>query len=97
MATHKTKMRVSNQRSWVVRFLLIALALFLFLKAVQIYGQIREKRQAMADFDNRIQTQMVINEGLTDQVENADDYLEQKANEDGYYLSGQQVYQSEAG
>ena len=97
MTAHKTKQRTTNQRIWVVRFLLIALALFLFLKAVQIYGQIREKRQAMADFDSRIQTQMVINEGLADQVENADDYLEQKANEDGYYLSGQQVYQSEAG
>ena len=97
MATHKSQQRVGNRRSWAVRFLLVALAVFLFLKAVQLYGQIREKRQAMADFDNRIQTQIVINEGLTDQVENAEDYLEQKANEDGYYLSGQQVYQSEAG
>ena len=97
MATHRPKQYVGNRRSWVVRFLLIALALFLFLKAVQLYGQIREKRQTMADFDNRIQTQIVINEGLTDQVENAEDYLEQKANENGYYLSGQQVYQSEAG
>ena len=97
MATHKSKQHVGNRRSFAVRFLLVALALFLFLKAVQLYGQIREKRQAMADFDNRIQTQIVINEGLTDQVENAEDYLEQKANEDGYFLSGQQVYQSEAG
>lgn len=95
--TKRSVRRVKNRRSWAVRFLLIALAVFLFLKAVQLYGQIREKRQAVAELDNKIQTQMVINEGLSDQAENADDYLEHKANDDGYYLSGQQIYQSEAG
>jgi hypothetical protein len=96
MANHKSRQR-SGHRHWAVRFLLIALALYLFLKAVQLYGQIQEKRQVMMDFDNRIQTQLVINEGLTDQVENAEDYLEQGAYEDGYIWPGQQVYQSEAG
>lgn len=97
MATHKSKQHVVSRRNWAVRFLLIALTLFVFLKAVQLYGQIQEKKQAMADFDSRIQTQIVINEGLTDQVENAEDYLEQEAYEDGYVWPGQQVYQSEAG
>jgi hypothetical protein len=96
MANHKSRQR-SGHRHWAVRFLLIALVLYLFLKAVQLYGQIQEKRQVMMDFDNRIQTQLVINEGLTDQVENAEDYLEQGAYEDGYIWPGQQVYQSEAG
>ena len=97
MAVQKTSRHSVNRRSWAVRFLLIAFAVFLFLKAVQIYGQIREKRQAMADYDARIQTQIVVNEGLADQVDNADDYLEHKANEEGYYLPGQQVFQNEAG
>jgi len=97
MAAQKSSRRLANRRSWAVRFLLIALAAFLFLKAVQIYGQIREKRQAMADYDSRIQTQIVVNEGLADQANNADDYLEHKANEEGYYLPGQQVFQNEAG
>lgn len=97
MATHKSQRRGNSRRSWAVRFLLIIFALFLFLKAVQLYGQIREKRQTMADFDNRIQTQSVINEGLADQVDNAEDYLEQGAYEDGYVWPGQQIYQSEAG
>ena len=97
MATRNAKRRGISRRGWVVRFLLIALALYLGLKAIQLYGQIREKQQALASFDNRIQTQIVINEGLTDQVENADEYLEQQAYEDGYGWSGQQVYQSEAG
>lgn len=97
MAMHKSKQRSNSHRSWAVRFLLIALAVFLFLKAVQLYGQIREKRQEMADFDSKIQTQMVINEGLSDQVNNASDYLEQEAYEDGYVRPGQQIYQSAAG
>lgn len=97
MAAQKTSHHFANRHSWAVRFLLIALAAFLFLKAVQIYGQIREKRQAMADYDARIQTQIVVNEGLADQVDNADEYLEHKANEEGYYLPGQQVFQNEAG
>ena len=97
MATHKLKQRANGHRSWAVRFLLITLALFLFLKAVQLYGQIREKRQTMAEIDSKIQTQMVVNEGLSDQVENASDYLEQGAYEDGYVRPGQQIYQSAAG
>ena len=97
MATHKPVRRAVNRRAWAVRFLLIALAVFLFLKAVQLYGQIREKQLAEDELDNKIRTQIVINEGLADQAENADEYLEHKANDDGYYLSGQQVYQSEAG
>ena len=52
---------------------------------------------ADAELDSKIQTQMVINEGLADQVEHAEDYLEHKANGNGYYVPGQQVYQNEAG
>lgn len=91
------KRRVKNRRGWAVRFLLIALAVFLFLKAVQLYGQIKEKQLAESELDNKIRTQIVVNEGLSDQVENADEYLEQEANDDGYYQPDQQIYQNEAG
>ena len=97
MATKRATQPASNRRGWIVRALLIVLALFLFLKGVQLYGQLQEKKLAAADLDNRIETQKVINEGLADQADNADDYLENKANEDGYYAPGQQVYQNEAG
>lgn len=97
MATKRAAKPVAHRRGWIVRILLLALALFLFLKALQLYGQLQEKQLAMEDLSNRIETQIVINEGLADQVDNADDYLEHKANEDGYYAPGQQVYQNEAG
>ena len=98
MATHHVVVHKSRPRAnWIVRLLAIVLVVFMFLKAVQLYGQLHEKQLSMADIANRIQTQIVVNEGLADQVENAEDYLEHKANEDGYYMSGQQVYQNEAG
>ena len=89
--------RSRSRRSIAIRFLLIALAVFMFLKAVQLYGQIVEKKQAESELDNKIRTQSVINEGLADQAEHADEYLEHNANDDGYYLPGQQIYQGEAG
>lgn len=97
MATHKSKQRVGNRRNWAVRFLLIAFALFVILKVVQLSGQIQEKRQQIAEYDSKIRTQNVINEGLAEQAENADDSCEQGAYENGYVHSGQQIYQSEAG
>ena len=97
MSVQKKTRRPAKRRSWAVRFLLIAFALFLFLKAVQLYGQMDEKRQSLKDLDNRIQTQLVRNEGLADQAENAGDYLEHDAYENGYFLPEQQVFQSDAG
>lgn len=94
MAKRKVARRVVSRRGWAVRFLLIALAVFLFLKAVQLYGQIKEKRQAEAELDAKIRTQAVINEGLSDQAddEKAAEQLEQKAYDDGYGHPGQQFY-----
>ena len=89
--------RVRSRRSWAVRFLLIALLAFLFLKAVQLYGQMQEQQRALSTLDGRIATQNAKNEELSVLLEQTDDSMEQKANEDGYYLPGQQVYQSEAG
>lgn len=97
MAANKSANRVANRRSLIVRLLLIALVLFVFLKAVQLYGQLKQKRLSLESLNNQIQTQTVYNEGLMDQVNNADEYVEHKANEDGYYMPGQQIYQNEAG
>ncbi len=97
MATKKSAKTSINSRGWVIRILLIALALFIFVKAVQLYSQLEQKQLADAELDSKIQTQMVINEGLADQVEHAEDYLEHKANDNGYFVPGQQVYENEAG
>ena len=97
MAAKKSAKASVNGRVWVIRVLLIAFALFVFIKAVQFYGQLEQKQLAVAELESQKQMQYVINEGLADQIEHADDYLEHKANENGYYAPGQQVYQNEAG
>lgn len=97
MLQRKAVRRVRSRRSWAVRFLLIALFAFLFLKAVQLFGQIQEQQNALSTLDGRIATQNAKNEELSVLLEQKDDSLEQKANEDGYGLPGQQFYQSEAG
>lgn len=97
MAKKKTTEKSTSGRALVIRLLIIALVLFVFIKAVQLYSQLQQKERVLSDLDGRIQTQLVVNEGLTDQAEHADDYLEHKANENGYYAPGQQIYQNEAG
>ena len=97
MASKKSAKTSTNSRGWVIRIVLIAFALYIFISAVQLYSQLEQKRLADAELDSKIQTQKVINEGLADQVEHAEDYLEHKANGNGYFVPGQQVYQNEAG
>ena len=97
MANKKVSKTTVSRRGLVVRLLLIALLLYVLLKAVQLYGQLEQKRLALEKIHSQIQTQTVYNEGLMDQVSNSDEYVEHKANEDGYYMPGQQIYQNEAG
>ena len=97
MATKKTTQKTTTRRGLLGRLLVIALVLFVFIEAVQLYAQLEKKRLALSELEVQMQTQSVINEGLNDQVNNADDYFEHKANEDGYYMPGQQIYQNEAG
>ena len=97
MAQRKAVRRVRNRRAWVLRGLLIVLVVFLFLKGVQVYGQIDEKIQAVAEIEEQKRLQKIRNEESLDLLESVEDNLENKANEDGYYLPGQQVYVVDAG
>lgn len=85
--------RVGNRRAWAVRFLLIALAVFLFLKAVQLHGQLNAKASEIAAVDEKSRAQAVVNEGYEEQLEDVDGILENNANDSGNYLPGQQVFQ----
>ena len=89
--------RTTKKRNWAVRVLVVAVAAFLFLKLVQLHVQMEEKQQQIVDMNNSIHKQMLINEDLGEQIANADEYLERKANEAGLYLPGQQIYQNAAG
>ena len=97
MVQRKMVRPVRSRREWAVRFLLIALAVFLFLKAVQLYGQIQEKQRALAFLNQQIQTQMVKNESDAALLEDPTSQVEMGAYDSGNLRPGEQVFQSEAG
>ena len=94
MTKRKAVHRVGNRRAWAVRFLLVALSAFLFLKAVQLHGQLSAKRLELAATEQAIQKQEAINEDLNNQLDSdvLDESLRNEANENGYYLNGEQIY-----
>ncbi len=93
----KTRRRAANTHGWVWRVVLLAFAAFLFVKVVQMYVQIDEKGKQLAQVQDNIVKQTLIIEDLKEQIDNADDYLERYANEAGWVLPGQQIYQNSAG
>ena len=94
MTKRKAVRRVGNRRAWATRFLLVALSAFLFLKAVQLHGQLRAKQLEVAATEQAIQKQEAINEDLNNQLDSdvLDESLRNEANENGYYLNGEQIY-----
>lgn len=94
-----TRRAAKKRTNWVLRLLLVVGAAFLFLKAVQLHLQMDEKQQQIDALQNQIYTQQVMNEDLEEQKNKAQtgDYLSQKANDAGWVLPGQQIYQSSAG
>ncbi|MBQ9860115.1 MAG: hypothetical protein IJO76_05505 [Clostridia bacterium] len=92
-----TRRKAKKKSNLAVRIVLVAVAAFLFFKLVQLHSQIEEKQQLIDNMNSNIIKQQLINEDLSEQIENADAYLERQANEAGLGLPGQQVYQNAAG
>lgn len=94
MTKRKAVRRVGNRRAWAVRFLLVALSAFLFLKAVQLHGQLRAKQLELMATEQAIQKQEAINEELLSQTDpNAvNDTLQNEAYGDGFANNGEQIY-----
>lgn len=91
------KRRARKKSNWAVRFVLVAVAAFLFLKLVQLHTQIEEKQQLLDNMSDRINIAMLMVEDLNEQVSNVEKQQERQANEAGLYFPGQQVYQNAAG
>ena len=93
----RAKTKAKSRPNWVLRLVLVAVAVFLFLKMVQLHVQLDQKEQMLHELAAAEAKQEVINEALSEQVAHAEDFLEQQANENGYFYAGQQIYQSSAG
>ena len=93
----KATRQKTKKRNWVLRILLVAVTAFLFVKGVQLHVQMENREQQIAQLNDSIYKQTLINEDLEEQNSNVAKYLERQANEAGKYLPGQQIYQSAAG
>ena len=93
MTKRKAVRRVGNRRAWATRFLLVALSAFLFLKAVQLHGQLRAKQLEVAATEQAIQKQEAINEDLLSQTDPVavDENLLKDAYENNYARPGDQI------
>ena len=94
MTKRKAVRRVGNRRAWAVRFLLVALVAFVFLKAVQLHSQLRAKQLELMATEQAIQKQEAINEELLSQTDpNAvNDTLQKEAAEKGFINNGEEIY-----
>ena len=89
--------KVKKKANWPLRILVLAGVAFLFIQLWRSQDQLAKKQQEKLQVENDIHTQMVINEDLTAQKEDADATLEDKANEAGYFEPGQQIFFESAG
>ena len=89
--------KAKKRPNWALRLVLVAVAAFLFLKMVQLHVQLDQKEQTLHELTADEVKQEVRNEALNEQVAHVEDFLEQQANENGYFHAGQQIYQSSAG
>lgn len=97
--TRTAAKRRSNKRpNWALRILLIALFAFVAFQAVRLCAEIVDTRQAIAGYEASNSILEGLNESKQEQIDGSvDDTLEDKANEDGKYRPGQQIYQNSAG
>ena len=89
----RAKRRSDKKANWLLRIMLVAGAAFLILHIVQSAVQLSEKYQEVQNMDSLVRNQELINEAYSAQLEHADEICEQKANDEGMYQSGQQIFQ----
>ena len=89
----RTKRRNKKKANWLLRIMLVAGAAFLILHILQSAVQLSEKYKEVQEMDQMVYNQGLINEALSAQLDHTDEICEQKANEEGMYQSGQQVFQ----
>ena len=97
--TRAAAKRRSNKRpNWALRILLIALFAFVAFQAVRLCAEIVDTGREIAGYESANSILEGLNESKQEQINgNQDETLEDKANEDGKYRPGQQIYQNSAG
>ena len=90
----KAAVPMKKRVNWPLRILIVAGALFVFVKTVQLYAQIVEKREIIDHLQTEVNNARLYNEDLEEKL-NGDfaGYLEERLRKDGFVHPNDQIYQ----
>lgn len=80
-----------KKKNILLRIALLAFSIYVIVMLAQLQLEIREKQKQIDSLNASITTQRKVNENLTRQTENLEQYLEQQAREQGWALPGEIV------
>jgi len=80
-----------KKKNILLRVALLAFSVYVIVVVAQLQLEIREKQKQIDALNNSIATQRKVNENLTRQTENLEQYLRQQAYEQGWALPGEIV------
>lgn len=87
------RVRRARRSSWCLRFAIVLLLAFTFIKGMQVLAQIQERRTQIDEVNRQIAVAELYNEDLEEKSRNSDQYLEQRLRENNYVRPNDQVYQ----
>lgn len=98
MARTAAKRRTNKRPNWLLRVLLIALVAFVAFQAVRLCAELAETSHKIEEIADANALKEANNESKQQQIDgNLDGTLEDKANENGMFRPGQQIYQGSGG
>lgn len=80
-----------KKKSILLRVALLAFSIYVVVMLAQLQLEIREKQKQIDTLKGNIAAQQRVNENLTRQTENLEQYLRQQAYEQGWALPGEIV------
>lgn len=80
-----------KKKNILLRVGLLAFSVYVIVMLAQLQLEIREKQKQIDALNSSITTQRKVNENLTRQTENLEQYLKQQAYEQGWALPGEIV------
>ena len=80
-----------KKKSILLRVALLAFSIYVVVMLAQLQLEIREKQKQIDTLKGNIAAQQRVNENLTRQTENLEQYLRQQAYEHGWALPGEIV------
>lgn len=90
MRAAKSKQKKKNI---VLRIALAAFAVYAVIQVVSLRIQIHEKQKEYEWYQTQIQQQELQNEALEENNNHSEEYLEEGARDQGYFLPGEQIFQ----